>query len=85
MLGGRPLFHLDHEEAWRNSVKDLAPSLREEGIRLAFQPHMADFMQESNPFVDLLVDTKIREVGYVYVVPHTYVLAGKLTPMPAPS
>jgi sugar phosphate isomerase/epimerase len=77
MLGGRPLYHYDHEEAWKKSIRDLAPVLREEGVRLAFQPHMGDFIEESDPFVDLLVETKCREVGYTYVVPHTYVLAGR--------
>jgi sugar phosphate isomerase/epimerase len=76
-LGGSPIFHLDHEEAWMKSVQDLAPVLREEDVRLAFLPHPGDFLEESNPVVDMIRATKSKEVGYLYCVPHTFVLAGR--------
>jgi sugar phosphate isomerase/epimerase len=76
-LGGRPIYHYDSEEAWRKSVSDLDPVLGENGIKLAFMPHPGDFEVENNRFVDLVLDTKARNVGYVYVAPHTFILSGR--------
>jgi sugar phosphate isomerase/epimerase len=76
-LGGYQIYHYDSEEAWRRSVKDLDPFLGENGIKLAFMPHPGDFEVENNRFVDLLVDTKTRNLGYVYVAPHTFILSGR--------
>jgi sugar phosphate isomerase/epimerase len=77
-MGGRPLYHLDHEEAWTNSVRELDPVLREEGIKLAFMPHPGDFIEESNPCVDLIKASGCENIKYIYVVPHTYILAGRM-------
>ena len=77
-MGGRPLYHLDHEEAWTRSVQELDPILEEEGIKLAFMPHPGDFMEESNPCVDLIGDAECKNIKYIYVVPHTYILAGRM-------
>jgi sugar phosphate isomerase/epimerase len=76
-LGGRQVYHFDSEEAWRKSVKDLDPVLGEKGIKLAFMPHPGDFEIENNRFVDLLLDTKAKNLGYVYVAPHTFILSGR--------
>ena len=77
-MGGRPLYHLDHEEAWTKSVRDLDPILEEEGVKLAFMPHPGDFIEESNPCVDLIRASRCRNIKYIYVVPHTYILAGRM-------
>jgi sugar phosphate isomerase/epimerase len=77
-MGGRPLYHLDHEEAWTKSVKELDPVLKEEGIKLAFMPHPGDFIEESNPCVDLITESMCKNIKYIYVVPHTYILAGRM-------
>jgi len=77
-MGGRPLYHLDHEEAWTKSVKELDPILREEGIQLAFMPHPGDFIEESDPCVDLIRKSGCKNVKYIYVAPHTFVLAGRM-------
>ncbi len=77
-MGGRPLYHLDHEEAWTRSVRDLDPVLEEEGIQLAFMPHPGDFIEESDPCVDLITNSRCKNIKYIYVVPHTYILAGRM-------
>jgi sugar phosphate isomerase/epimerase len=82
-MGGRPLYHLDHEEAWTKSVKELDPVLEEEGIKLAFMPHPGDFIEESNPCVDLIKKSGCENIKYIYVVPHTYILAGRMEADPA--
>ena len=82
-MGGRPLYHLDHEEAWTKSVRDLDHILSEEGIQLAFMPHPGDFMEESNPCVDLIRDSDCKNIKYIYVVPHTYVMAGRMEADPS--
>jgi sugar phosphate isomerase/epimerase len=81
-LGGRPLYHLDHEEAWTKSVRDLDPILEEEGIHLAFMPHPGDFIEESDPCVDLIQKSGCKNVKYIFVAPHTFVLAGKMQANP---
>jgi myo-inositol catabolism protein IolH len=82
-MGGRPLYHLDHEEAWTKSVRELDPILEEEGVKLAFMPHPGDFMEESNPCVDLITESGCKNIKYIYVVPHTYVLAGRMEANPS--
>jgi sugar phosphate isomerase/epimerase len=82
-LGGRPIYHIDCEEAWKKSIRDLTPALAESGIKLAFMPHPGDFEMENNRFVDLILETKSKQIGYVYVAPHTFVLAGKFEANPA--
>jgi len=82
-MGGRPLYHLDHAEAWTKSVRELEPILEEEGINLAFMPHPGDFMEESNPCVDLIKDSGCKSIKYIYVVPHTYILAGRMEADPS--
>jgi sugar phosphate isomerase/epimerase len=77
-MGGRPLYHLDHEEAWTKSVRELDPILRDEGIQLAFMPHPGDFIEESDPCVDLIRESGCKNVKYIYVAPHTFVLAGRM-------
>ncbi|HYB03248.1 MAG TPA: sugar phosphate isomerase/epimerase [Nitrososphaerales archaeon] len=82
-MGGRPLYHLDHEEAWTKSVRELDPVLEEEGVKLAFMPHPGDFIEESNPCVDLIKTSGSENIKYIYVVPHSYVLAGRMEADPS--
>ncbi|MFX0205016.1 MAG: sugar phosphate isomerase/epimerase family protein [Candidatus Hodarchaeota archaeon] len=82
-LGGHPVYRLDHEEAWKKSIKDIGPILHEEGVKLAFYPHPGDFLMESDLVVDLIREIKRDEIGYVYCVPHTYILAGKYDANPS--
>jgi sugar phosphate isomerase/epimerase len=83
LMGGRRLYHYDHEEAWKKSVRDLAPVLEEEQVTLAFMPHPGDFVEESDAGVDLIRSMKTKRLKYVYVLPHTYVLAGRMDADPA--
>jgi sugar phosphate isomerase/epimerase len=83
LMGGRRLFHLDHQEAWLKSVRDLRSTLESEGITLAFMPHPGDFIENSDEAVDLIRSTKCKKLGYVYVVPHTFIMSGRMKPDPA--
>ncbi len=83
LMGGRRVYHYDHEEAWRKSVSDLEPALERYGVKIGFIPHPGDFMEESNPCVDLIKSTGCRQIGYIYVIPHTFVLAGRMDADPA--
>lgn len=82
LLGGRRVYHYDHEEAWKKSIKDLASTLERLNVKVAFIPHPADFVEESDQCVDMMRSTKCKQVGYVYVVPHTYIMAGRMEPNP---
>lgn len=83
LMGGRRVYHHDHQEAWTKSVKELEPALERHGVKMGFLPHPGDFMEESDAAVDLIVSTGCRQLGYVYVLPHTFVLAGSMDADPA--
>ena len=83
LMGGRRLYHYDHEEVWKRSVKDLAPVLEREGVTLSFMPHPGDFLEESDAAVDLIRSMKVKRLGYVFVLPHSFVLAGRMEADPA--
>jgi myo-inositol catabolism protein IolH len=83
LLGGRRVFHYDHQAAWSQSVKELEPVLERHRVKMGFLPHPGDFMEESDAAVDLIKSIGCRQLGYVYVLPHTFVLAGKMDADPA--
>ena len=83
LMGGRRVYHRDHEDAWKKSVTELDPVLERHGIRMCFLPHPGDFIEESDAAVDLIKSTRCGWLGYVYVLPHTFVLAGKMDADPA--
>jgi sugar phosphate isomerase/epimerase len=83
LMGGRRVYHHDHEEAWTKSVEDLEPTLERHDIKMCFLPHPGDFIEESDQAVDLIKSTGCKQIKYVYVLPHTFVLAGKMDADPA--
>jgi myo-inositol catabolism protein IolH len=83
LMGGRRIYHHDHQEAWMKSVKELEPVLERNGVKMCFLPHPGDFIEESDAAVDLIKSTKCKQIGYVYVLPHTFVLAGRMDADPA--
>jgi sugar phosphate isomerase/epimerase len=83
LMGGRRVYHYDHQEAWKKSVEELEPTLERHGVKMSFLPHPGDFVEESDQAVDLIKSTGCKQIGYVYVLPHTFVLAGKMDADPA--
>ena len=60
------------------SIGELIPALEKSDIRVSFMPHPGDFVEESDVCVDLVRSAGSRRVGYIYVMPHTFVLAGRM-------
>src|SRR6267143_4003282 len=83
LMGGRRVYHYDHQEAWMKSVKELEPVLERNGVKMCFLPHPGDFIEESDAAVDLIKSTECKQIGYVYVLPHTFVRAGRMDADPA--
>ena len=83
LMGGRRVYHYDHERAWKKSVEELEPALERTGVNMSFLAHPGDFIEESDQAVDLIKSTGCKHIRYVYVLPHTFVLAGKMDADPA--
>lgn len=83
LMGGRRVYHYDHQVAWTKSVKEIEPALERHGVKLGFMPHPGDFLEESDAAVDLIKSTGCKQLGYVYVLPHTFILAGRMDADPA--
>lgn len=80
LMGGRRLFHDDHKEAWVKSVRELIPTLESEGITLNFMPHPGDFIENHYEAVDLIKSMKSKRLGYVFTIPHIFIMAGRMKP-----
>ncbi|MBI5095294.1 MAG: sugar phosphate isomerase/epimerase [Candidatus Hydrogenedentes bacterium] len=61
-------------DAFKRSMEALAPTLAEAGMHASFEPHPGDFVEENNKAVDLIREMGHREVGYLFCMPHTYVM-----------
>ena len=83
LMGGRRVYHYDHQEAWVKSVQELQPALEKHGVNMCFLPHPGDFVEESDQAVDLIKSTGCKNVRYVYVLPHSFVLSGRMEADPA--
>ena len=83
LMGGRRLFHVDHQETWLKSVRDLRSTLESEDVTLAFMPHPGDFIENSDEAVDLIRGVKCKKLGYVFVTPHIFIMSGRMKPDPA--
>ena len=54
------------------SIGELLPELHDDGVRIFFEAHPGDFVEDSFDAVDLLRSFRSRHVGYNYCVPHTF-------------
>ena len=59
------------------SVDEVMPTLEKEGASISFEPHPADFIEDSNPAADLLRSIGSRRVGYLWCASHSFVLGGE--------
>jgi myo-inositol catabolism protein IolH len=63
--------------AFKRSLDELAPVLADAGMRASFEPHPGDFIEESNKAVDLIRETGHQEVGYLFCIPHSFVMGSQ--------
>jgi len=77
-LTGDPSRRRECEVAFRRSVEDLLPSLREHSIRVFIEPHPGDFIESGRDAVDLIRNIESDRFGYLYCLPHTFYLGGTI-------
>lgn len=81
MAGGNPKERDSGTKAFMKSVQELDPILKKEDIHISFEPHPGDFIEESNPTVDLIKKIGNKNIGYLYCASHTFVMGKNATEM----
>lgn len=76
-MTGNPEFNKQTElcrRAFARSLEAIAPVLAEAGIHASLECHPGDFVEENDKAVDMLRDLGHKEVGYLYCMPHTFLM-----------
>jgi myo-inositol catabolism protein IolH len=71
-FSGRPERAEESEDAFYRSMEELVPILESEGLRLNFDPHPDDFVEDGLEAWRVLRGVNSRAVGFVYVASHTF-------------
>ncbi len=61
-------------KAFKRSMDELAPALAEAGMHASFEPHPGDFIEENNAAVNLIREVNHKEIGYLFCMPHVFVM-----------
>ncbi|HIJ64548.1 MAG TPA: sugar phosphate isomerase/epimerase [Candidatus Hydrogenedentes bacterium] len=76
-MTGNPHFKEDRalcSNAFRRSLAALAPVLADARMRASFEPHPGDFIEGNHAAVDFLRDLGHAEIGYLFCMPHAFVM-----------
>jgi myo-inositol catabolism protein IolH len=73
-MSGVPERRYSCTEAFIKSVRELIPILEETGVHISFEPHPGDFVEQSNAAVDILREINHKNIGYLYCIPHTFIM-----------
>ncbi|WP_127818128.1 sugar phosphate isomerase/epimerase family protein [Microbacterium sp. CPCC 204701] len=71
-FSGRPERAEDSEAAFYRSMEELLPLIEVEGLRLNFDPHPDDFVEDGLEAWRILRGLNSSAVGFVYVASHTF-------------
>lgn len=71
-FSGRPERSEDSEAAFYRSMEEILPIVEREGIRLNFDPHPDDFVEDALEAWRVLRGLNSKSVGFVYVASHTF-------------
>lgn len=71
-FSGRPESFEDSEESFYRSMDELLPIVEAEGMRLNFDPHPDDFVEDGHEAWRVLRGLDSEAVGFVYVASHTF-------------
>lgn len=71
-FSGRPELSEESEAAFYRSMDDLLPSIEAEGLRINFDPHPDDFVEDGLEAWRVLRGLNSPAVGFVYVASHTF-------------
>lgn len=71
-FSGRPERAEESEDAFYRSMEELLPIVESEGLRLNFDPHPDDFVEDGLEAWRVLRGLNSAAVGFVYVASHTF-------------
>ncbi len=71
-FSGRPERSEESEDAFYRSMEELLPVLESEGVRVNFDPHPDDFVEDGLEAWRVLRGLNSPAVGFVYVASHTF-------------
>lgn len=71
-FSGRPESFEDSEESFYRSMDELLPRIEREGLKLNFDPHPDDFVEDGHEAWRVLRGLDSQAIGFVYVAPHTF-------------
>ena len=71
-FSGRPESFEDSEESFYRSMDELLPIIEQEGLRLNFDPHPDDFVEDGHEAWRVLRGLDSEAVGFIWVAPHTF-------------
>lgn len=71
-FSGRPESFEDSEESFYRSMDELLPIVEKEGMKLNFDPHPDDFVEDGHEAWRVLRGLDSDAIGFVYVAPHTF-------------
>ncbi|MCE7481214.1 sugar phosphate isomerase/epimerase [Microbacterium profundi] len=71
-FSGRPELSEESEDAFYRSMEELLPIVESEGLRLNFDPHPDDFVEDGLEAWRVLRGLNSSAIGFVYVASHTF-------------
>lgn len=71
-FSGRPEVAEESEDAFYRSMEELLPIVESEGLRLNFDPHPDDFVEDGLEAWRVLRGLNSSAIGFVYVASHTF-------------
>lgn len=76
-FSGRPERFEESEDAFYRSMEELLPVLEKEGVKMNFDPHPDDFVEDGLEGWRILRGLNSDSIGFVYVAPHTFHLGDR--------
>lgn len=83
-MQGDPDRPAESEAAFWRSLDDIIPVLEQEGVKMAFEAHPNDFIEDGFAAVDLIRSIDHPLISYVLCAPHTFSLLGAPTQLGLP-
>jgi myo-inositol catabolism protein IolH len=71
-FSGRPELSEESEAAFYRSMEEILPAIEREGLRLNFDPHPDDFVEDGLEAWEIIRGLDNPRIGFVYVAAHTF-------------
>jgi len=82
-MTGNPNYRKETDlsmRAFKRSIDALAPVLDDADIHASFEPHPGDFLENHKSAVDMIRDIGHPRVGYLFCMPHSFVMGTETAP-----